>query len=168
MSDPLPGMYGDTRKLTITGSINHEVAIKLGDEETFFTWARDLLTAARQAATESSSLPSVHPRDHDHINAREAADCDTCNSPAPRPLLDRDAVKRILDEVRALPVTSSSNPHVGAVMEMARPMPTREQIDTLLQEWCVRPPGQPTQVEAVNYRRKMRNALLALLNGTES
>lgn len=77
----------------------------------------------------------------------------------PRPPLDREAVHSIVYEAE-LP-----DQIVDGVMALARPMPTREEIDALLQEWRVRPPGQPTQQEAVNYRRKMRNAVLTLING---
>jgi hypothetical protein len=90
----------------------------------------------------------------------------------PRPLLDRDAVRRILGDVRALPVTRSMNPHIEAVVALARPMPTREQIDELLQLHRVGPafrPADPRYPGALpNYRRKLRNALLALLNGAKS
>ena len=106
----LRGLYDDTRTLAIRGSINHEVAIKLGAEETFFTWADDLLTAATQAAIEANSLPSVHPQHHDHINARDAADCDACNSP---------------------PSRESTKPLMGAAPVA---QPTREQIEQALQE----------------------------------
>ena len=50
-----------------------------------------------------------------------------------------------------------------------RPVPTREAIDALLQLWHVGPayrPLDPSRPGALrNYRRKLRNALLELLNG---
>jgi hypothetical protein len=49
----LPGLYDDTRTLRITGSINGEVDVALGDEPVFFTWAADLLAAAQRAAYEA-------------------------------------------------------------------------------------------------------------------
>lgn len=50
----------------------------------------------------------------------------------PRPLLDWEAVKRVINEARALPATHSSRPSIEAVLELARPMPTREQIAGVL------------------------------------
>lgn len=89
-----------------------------------------------------------------------------------RPLLDRAAVGQALRSNLTVneynePSATGTTAAVDAVMELARPMPTREQIDALLLEWRVRPPGQPTQQEAINYRRKMRNAVLALINGSK-
>lgn len=88
----------------------------------------------------------------------------------PRPLLDREAVKRILGDVRALPVTRSTNPHVEAVMELARPMPTREQIAAALDPVAFR----PLRMEDSSYNQRRWMALrdadgvLAQMNGARS
>lgn len=91
----------------------------------------------------------------------------------PRPLLDREAVLEVLAQLD-VGGWKYDNPQEfrdrvsGALLKLAQPMLTPEQIDAFLQEWRVRPGGHRTQTEAVNYRRKMRNALLALLGGAES
>jgi hypothetical protein len=46
-----------------------------------------------------------------------------------------------------------------------RPLPTGAQIDALLQEWKPTRPLHETKVEVDNYRRRLRNALLDLING---
>lgn len=130
----------------------------------------EAVEAAYQAYSDDTSV-SIH----DGLrNALEAA------APllGPRPLLDRETMLRAIvaasepegsDNIMGREyVENYADVFADAVLKLARPMPTREQIDPFLQEWRVRPPGQPTQQEAINYRRKMRNALLALLNGAES
>lgn len=42
-------------------------------------------------------------------------------APAEPPVIDREAVARTIGDVRALPCTRSANPHIDAVMELARP-----------------------------------------------
>jgi hypothetical protein len=94
----------------------------------------------------------------------------------PKPLLDRNAVSRDLTEVvdrsmetGALPLSEL----VDAMMELARPMPTREQIAeaVYLSEsaanahrpaWSAAAPG----VRALFY--DIADSVLALLNGAES
>lgn len=101
---------------------------------------------------------------------------------APRPFLDReavaDAIDRHYDEDVYMPIYPEDGSRcigsaaADAVMELARPMPTREQIDELLKLWKVGPafrPYDPDYPGALpNYRRKLRDALLALLSGSES
>lgn len=94
----------------------------------------------------------------------------------PRPLLDREAVRRILGDVRALPVTRSTNPHVEAVMELARPMPTRETLATAVDPEAFDETRKRSQHPAAvvqwaarkHMAYKAADAVLALLNGAES
>lgn len=88
----------------------------------------------------------------------------------PRPLLDREAVKRILGDVRALPVTRSTNPHVEAVMKLARPMPTREELAEAGHRWsCLKRDEPVHELDAIDYDRADEILeIWALLNGAES
>lgn len=91
---------------------------------------------------------------------------------APRPLLDRDAVKSLIGQAQTASWGSgqSTNDFVDAVMELARPMPTREQIAQVLHD--------QNQVHAWDTNRcddacgiayyQRADAVLALLNGAES
>jgi hypothetical protein len=85
----------------------------------------------------------------------------------------------LADEVRRLrALTAEVDPEAGFTRPLldreaaARPMPSQGQIDELLQLHRVGPmfqppdPGRPGAIQ--NYRRKLRNALLELLNGAES
>lgn len=90
---------------------------------------------------------------------------------APRPLLDREAVHQaIADNVWPTVDGVEIIEAVPAVMELARPMPTREQIAQVLHD--------QNQVHAWDTNRcddacgiayyQRADAVLALLNGTES
>lgn len=69
--EPLVGLYDDTRTLTIHGSMNHEVVIKLGNQEPFFTWADSFLATAHCAAYEAGegATPAI---DREQISERLA------------------------------------------------------------------------------------------------
>lgn len=89
----------------------------------------------------------------------------------PRPLLDREAVGRIIGDVRALPWDGAVTPHIAAVMKLARPMPTRKRIITAL----ARAEGRTITWQSTEWRRMAEetfgfraDAVLALLNGAES
>jgi hypothetical protein len=104
----------------------------------------------------------------------------------PRPLLDREAVTRVIGHVRALPWDEAVTPHVDAVMKLARPMPTQGQINDLLMQhrvlWqrsdsviaCACDPADqdrrlPIQwFTHIEFAAHQRDAVLALLNGAES
>jgi len=100
----------------------------------------------------------------------------------PAPLLpERNKLASVLHDVRAghgwgseycQRDHSCADGHVRqaeAVLKLARPMPTAEQIDSLLKLWKVRGPHpSSTASECADYKRRLRNALLALLNGEES
>jgi 3-mercaptopyruvate sulfurtransferase SseA len=79
-------------------------------------------------------------------------------------LLDRDAVRSLLQEWRVVPprpdatLTERTNYRrklTNALLELARPMPTREQFEQALQECGIG-----------SYRTIVTDAVLALLNGT--
>jgi hypothetical protein len=94
--------------------------------------------------------------------------------PEPRPLLDRKAVREVFhstsvrvryeDGAYRIVVEDPEFDRVtDAVMELARPMPTRDQIASVLlyeegSEWA----------ENTNRHYELADAVLALLNGAES
>lgn len=84
---------------------------------------------------------------------------------APRPVLDREAVKAVLD--RRL----HGDQVIDMLMELARPMPTREQIAEVLREHLWIPSESrcscgDEHIEFVSHHQA--EAVLALLNGSES
>jgi len=87
---------------------------------------------------------------------------------APQPVVDREAVKRVINEARALPATHSSEPSVEAVMELARPMPTREQIAEALMKVRVSTGEFAVGGKAVFHgvHNELADAVLALINGS--
>lgn len=96
----------------------------------------------------------------------------------PRPLLDQGDVFAALDEVYTNGAMGGEWSSLGAdaVMDLARPMPTREQIDKLMRRHTVGAfnPEQSacacdrTWRSHAEYREHVRDALLALLNGAKS
>lgn len=84
----------------------------------------------------------------------------------PRPLLDEKAVARAITNA-----TGHASVAITGVMELARPMPTREEISSALMDSGVaqyvrhEAPGH-TWVEG--YAQVLADAVLALLNGAES
>lgn len=82
---------------------------------------------------------------------------------AARPLLDREAVRRVINEARLLPVTHSNRPSVEAVMELARPMPTQEQIEATVRKTIFAHFGTFTGAVTA-----IVDDVEALLNGAES
>jgi len=46
----LPGRYDDDRSLTVTPGFNHEITVKIGDQEPIYLDALDLLRAVSEAA----------------------------------------------------------------------------------------------------------------------
>jgi len=96
-----------------------------------------------------------------------------------RPLLDREAVMKVLTDYRTVALRNSLNGPPGSsevqlseaadsVMELARPMPTREQVsEAILAAWLVR---SELKVEAtpVEHCRKLADAALALLDRGET
>ena len=107
------------------------------------------------------------PRTEVVVDHRPGETCHVATSvdPAtgwPRPLLDREAVTRIINEARALPATWPSTPSTDAVMELARPMPTQAELTDWLRDIFVTdadPEGTTWDTAA--------ELLLALLNGAE-
>ena len=93
----------------------------------------------------------------------------------PQPTLDRSVVEQaIRDQFKWLGApqmySTETTLAADAVMALARPLPTREQIDEVLQLHRVgvgdprhHDPRFPGALN--NYRRKLRNALLALFTG---
>lgn len=132
-------------------------------------WGAGKPTADRQpsdAAVEAAYKAASEIWGHGPYAAINAALEAAYRVDAPRPLLDREAVKAVLAK------RLHGEQVVDLLMELARPMPTREQIDELLQLWRVGPAHRPHDPKypgvLPNYRRKLRNAVLALLNGAES
>jgi hypothetical protein len=89
----------------------------------------------------------------------------------PRPLLDEAEVSSCIGEAAVQFARSSGSadachdavkPAVDAVMEMARPMPTREQIAEAMREACSVDSGRVVTWEDA------ADAVLALVNGAES
>lgn len=99
---------------------------------------------------------------------------------APRPVIDREAVYSLLRATRVTvndewrPTETSAGQITDAVMELARPMPTREQVAEeilrVLQRKCVG--GARSSAVAAQYRHEIAMetsaVVLALLNGSES
>jgi hypothetical protein len=91
---------------------------------------------------------------------------------APGQVLDREAVWRGVYSaaIQHLNPSGVADKATDAVMELARPMPTREQIAEALREVSVldyaAPPAENTL--SGSERERVADALLALLNGSES
>lgn len=89
------------------------------------------------------------------------------DEPAPRPVLDRERVAVVLARLTGVD-TREGRRLADAILELARPMPTREQIsEAILAAWLVQ---AELKVEAspVEHCRTLADAVLALLNGSES
>lgn len=88
-----------------------------------------------------------------------------------RPLLDREAVReRIWRSLAGSGLTGIfrdelAEAQADAVMEMARPTPTREELLFALTKWGA---GGWKYADAEGYRERLADSLAALLNGTES
>lgn len=93
----------------------------------------------------------------------------------PRPLLDRDAVQDAITG-KVFTMMGDSDPVCGtmaatdAVMELARPMPTREQVAAAVHKHFCVTPGEPThEPDEIDYDKADEILeIWALLNGTET
>jgi len=58
VSEKLPGRYDDPRSVTIEASMNHEVAVKVGNQEPVFLDGLDLLRAVSVVVLDGLYGPS--------------------------------------------------------------------------------------------------------------
>lgn len=105
---------------------------------------------------------------------------------APRPVIDREAVKKLVQDELAVHLAGTPalvhlqmlvGPRAAdAVLELARPMPTADQLDKLLRRHTVaafQPEHSACSCDRkwrahAEHREHLRDAVLALLTGSES